>query len=153
GIVNCGKLDISRNAAGNTISSVGTVSLDGGTLMVTSVTNISANQQTGGSPSATFNFNGGTLVAKAGASPLFFQGSTVTPVTPIIAIVEEGGAVIDDGGNSITIAEPLQHDPSLGSDPDGGLTKLNVGTLSLSAINTYNGDTLLAAGALALTGA
>jgi len=45
GVLSCGKLDISRNAAGNTVSSIGTVNLDGGTLMVTSVTNISANQQ------------------------------------------------------------------------------------------------------------
>src|SRR5262249_25108329 len=129
GVVNCGKLDISRNAAGDSISSAGTVNLDGGTLMVTSVTNISANQQTGGSPTAKFYFDGGTLVAKPGASVGFFQGSAVTPVTPITAIVRDGGAFIDDGGNSITIAEPLQHDSTLGTDPDGGLTKLGGGTL------------------------
>ena len=74
GAVNCGKLDISRNAAGNTISSAGTVNLDGGTLTVTSVTNVSANQQTGGSPTATFNFNGGTLVAKSGRGDDLFPG-------------------------------------------------------------------------------
>jgi fibronectin-binding autotransporter adhesin len=152
GVVNCGRLDLSRNAAGNTISSAGTVNLDGGTLMVTSVTNISANQQTGGRPTATFNFDGGTLLAKSGAAAGFFQGCTVTPVTPITAIVEDGGAVIDDGGNAITIAEPLQHDSTLGSDPDGGLTKLNTGTLTLTAASTYNGDTTVAAGTFALSG-
>ena len=152
GTVNCGKLDISRNAAGNTISSAGTVNLEGGTLMVTSVTNVSANQQTGGSPSATFNFNGGTLVAKSGAAPGFFQGSIVTPVTPIQTYVQSGGAIIDDGGNAITIAEPLQHDPTL-DDLDGGLTKLNSGTLTLTASSTYNGDTVVTAGTLALSGA
>jgi autotransporter-associated beta strand protein len=152
GIVNCGKLDISRNANGNAISSVGTVNLDGGTLMVTSVTNASANQQTGGSPSATFNFNGGTLMAKAGAAAGFFHGSTVAPITPIAAIVKIGGAVIDDGGNAISILEPLQHDSSLGSTADGGLTKLNTGTLTLPTVSTYNGDTLVSAGTLALTG-
>jgi autotransporter-associated beta strand protein len=152
GVVNCGKLDISRNAAGNTVSSSGTVNLDGGMLMVTSITNISANQQTGGSPNATFNFNGGTLVAKAGAASMFFQGSLVTPMTPITAIVEVGGAIIDDGGNSIAIAEPLQHDPTL-DDFDGGLTKLNSGALTLTENNTYNGDTVISAGMLALSGA
>ena len=152
GTVNCGKLDISRNAAGNTSSSAGTVNLDGGTLSVTSVTNISANQQTGGSPTATFNFNGGTLVARPGAASIFFQGSTVTPVTPIKTFVKSGGAIIDDGGNAITVGEPLQHDATLGSNPDGGLTKLDTGTLTLASTNSYNGDTTISAGTLALTG-
>jgi autotransporter-associated beta strand protein len=153
GVVNCGKLDISRNAVGSTSGSAGTVNLQGGTLMVTSVTNISANQQTSGSPTATFNFNGGTLMAKAGAAPGFFQGSTVTPVTPITTVVQAGGAIIDDGGNALTIAEPLQHDVTLGSDFDGGLTKLNSGTLTLTAISTYNGGTMINSGTLALSGA
>ena len=34
GVVSCGRLDISRNAAGNSVSSAGTVNLDGGTLVV-----------------------------------------------------------------------------------------------------------------------
>jgi autotransporter-associated beta strand protein len=152
GVVNCGRLDISRNANGNSVSSVGTVNLSGGTLMVMSVTNISANFQTNGSPTATFNFDGGTLVAKAGATAGFFQGCTATPVTPITAIVQEGGAVIDDGGQSINILEPLQHDSTLGSDLDGGLTKMDTGTLTLTAVSTYNGDTVVSAGTLALSG-
>lgn len=152
GIVSCGKLDISRNAAGNTISSSGTVNLDGGALLVTSVTNISANQQTGGSPTATFNFNGGTLVAKSGASTMFFQGSTAAPITPIQTFVKIGGAIIDDGGNTITIGEPLKHDAALGSAADGGLTKTNLGKVTLIGTNTYNGDTLVNAGILALAG-
>jgi autotransporter-associated beta strand protein len=153
GEVNCGRLDISRNADGNTVSSAGTVNLDGGTLSVTSVTNISANQETGGSPTAAFNFNGGTLVAGAGAAAIFFQGSTAAPVTPITTIVQAGGAIIDDGGNAITIAEPLQHDNTLGSAPDGGLTKLGNGTLTLTTVCTFNGNTTVNAGTLALDGA
>jgi len=152
GAVNCGKLDVSRNAAGNTSASSGTVNLDGGTLSVTAVTNISANANTAGSPTATFNFNGGTLVAKAGAATPFFQGCLITPVTPIKTYVKAGGAVIDDGGNNIIIAEPLLHDPALGGSADGGLTKLNTGTLTLTSSNLYNGDTIITAGTLALTG-
>ena len=150
GIVSCGRLDISRNAAGNSVSSSGTVNLDGGTLSVLSVTNISANQQTGGSPVATFNFNGGTLVAKAGAPAIFFQGSLATPVTPIRTFVKAGGAIIDDGGNAITIGEALQHYAALGTTPDGGLTKLNSGTLTLATANSYTGNTTITAGTLAL---
>jgi autotransporter-associated beta strand protein len=152
GTVSCGRLDLSRNAAGNTISSVGTVNLDGGALMVTSVTNLSANQQTGGSPSATFNFNGGTLFAKAGSVAMFFQGNRGTPFTPIQTFVKAGGAIINDGGNAITMGEPLQHDPALGGAVDGGLSKTNSGQLSLMATNTYTGDTLVLAGTLALVG-
>ncbi len=154
GVVNCGTLDISRNADGSGgVSSAGTVNLDGGSLMVTSVTNLSANQQTGGTPTAAFNFNGGTLVAKAGAPAGFFQGCTVAPVTPITIMIQENGAFIDDGGNAISILEPLQHDSSVDPDLDGGLTKLNTGTLTLTTPSTYNGETLVNAGTLALSGA
>jgi autotransporter-associated beta strand protein len=152
GIVSCGTLDVSRNASGNTFGSIGVVNLNGGTLMATLVTNVSANAQSGNSPSATFNFNGGTLVAKSGAKPMFFQGSIVTPVCPITTIVKLGGANIDDGGNVITVAEPLQHDATLGSNPDGGLTKLGSGTLTLIAASTYTGDTTISNGTLALSG-
>lgn len=152
GAVNCGRLDISRNAAGNTSGSVGVVNLDGGMLSVTSVTNVSANQQTGGTPAATFNFNGGTLVAKPGAASIFFQGSRVTPVTPIKSYVQAGGAIVDDSGQSIAIGEPLQHDPALGANPDGGLIKLGAGVLTLTATNSYNGDTTINDGTLALAG-
>jgi autotransporter-associated beta strand protein len=152
GVVSCGKLDLSRNASGNTISSSGTINLDGGSLFVTSVTNLSANQQTGGSPTAIFNFNGGTLFAKSGAPAMFFQGCRSTPVTPIQAFVKSGGAIIDDGGNIITIGDPLKHDAALGSALDGGLIKTNTGRLTLIGTNTYNGDTLVNAGVLALAG-
>lgn len=153
GVVNCGHLDISRNANGNSISSVGAVNLSGGTLTVSAVTNISANFETNGSPTAAFYFNGGTLVARSGAAAGFFHGCTSVPVTPITTIVQEGGAIIDDGGQAISILEPLQHDSSLGGDLDGGLTKLDTGTLTLATVNTYNGDTLVSAGTLALSGA
>ncbi len=152
GVVSCGRLDLSRNAAGNTISSSGTVNLDGGSLMVTSITNLSANQQTGGNPSAIFNFNGGTLFAKAGSATMFFQGNRGTPFTPIQTFVKAGGAIIDDGGNAITIGEPLKHDAGLGAAADGGLTKTNSGRVTLIGTNTYTGDTMVLAGVLALAG-
>lgn len=152
GLLSCGRLDISRNANGNSIPSAGTVNLNGGVLSVTSITNASANQQTGGAPSAIFNFNGGTLAAKSGAAKIFFQGSTVAPITPIQSFVKIGGATIDDGGQGITVAEPLQHDPTLGANPDGGLAKLNSGTLTLTGTNTYTGNTTVNAGTLAPAG-
>lgn len=157
GALNCGILDISRNAAGNTFGSIGVVNLNGGTLTASRIGTATENQQAGPasdgiSPSATFNFNGGILRA-AGSSAAFFQGSTASPAIPITAIVAAGGAFIDSSNFSITILEPLQHDATLGTQPDGGLTKLGSGTVQLTAANTYTGATAVSAGTLALTGA
>jgi autotransporter-associated beta strand protein len=66
--------------------------------------------------------------------------------------VQAGGAMIDDGGFAITIAAVLLHDPALGVTTDGGLTKLDTGTLTLTANETYTGPTLINAGTLALSG-
>ncbi len=154
--VNCGTLDVSRNAYGNTIASVGTVNLDGGTLAVRRVGTATANSQpgpasSGQNPSATFNFNGGTLKAVT-SSATFFQGNAASPAIPIATIVKAGGAIVDTATNSIAILEPMQHAPNLGATPDGGLTKLGTGTLTLTAANTYTGTTTVSAGTLALSG-
>ena len=145
GALNCGTLDISRNANGNSISSSGIVSLNGGTLSVSRVGTATANAQTGGSPTARLNFNGGTLMASAN-STTFYQGSTVAPITPITSVVQSGGAIINDGGFAISILEPLES----GAISDGGLTKLGNGTVTLGKANTYNGPTTINAGTLAL---
>jgi autotransporter-associated beta strand protein len=46
----------------------------------------------------------------------------------------------------------LLTDPNLGGAPDGGLQKLGTGTLTLTATNTYLGDTLVGAGTLLVNG-
>jgi autotransporter-associated beta strand protein len=152
GALNCGTLDVSRNASGNTFGSIGQVNLNGGTLTASRVGAATANQQAGPAsdgitPSATFNFNGGTLRAAAG-SATFYQGSTASPAIPITSIIQAGGAFIDSSNFSISILEPLQS----GATPDGGLTKLGTGTLTLEESNSYNGPTLVSAGTLALSG-
>lgn len=114
---------------------VGTINLNGGTLMTwPSIINGS----TDGGGSSYINFNGGTL--KAGTNnPTFLQGLT-------LATVQSGGAVIDDGGNVITIGQ------SLTDGGGGGLTKLGSGTLILTNDNTYSGMTTVSNGTLEVDG-
>ena len=151
GQLNCGTLDVSRNLNGNTFGSVGVVNLNGGTLVVGRVGTATSNPQTNtaNGTAATFNFNGGTLKANA-SSTTFFQGSTVTPVIPITTIVKSGGAIIDTETNSVSFLESLEHDPTLGGTPDGGLIKLGTGVLVLGNTNTYTGNTVVSNGTLEL---
>lgn len=152
GVVNCGTLDISRNAYGNSIGSVGIVNLNGGTILAGKVSTASANAQTNwliGS-AATFNFNGGTLKINSSTTP-FFQGSTVAPIIPIVAVVKSGGAFIDSNGQTNIFAEPLLHDSTLGSAGDGGLTKNGSGSLILVSNVSYTGSTIINAGVLVLS--
>ena len=148
GVVTCTTLDMSRDASGSTGGSIGVVNLSGGTINCSSVSSATANSQTppgGNTPTATFNFNGGTLKATA-SSATFYQGSLVAPIIPVTTFVQAGGANINDGGFTISINEQLQS----GAAHDGGLTKLGAGTVTLNKINTYNGTTTIGAGTLAL---
>jgi autotransporter-associated beta strand protein len=155
-LVECATLDLSRNASAGT--TVGTLNLDGGTLLCSKVTTANANTSTNSATgsTATFNFNGGTLKANA-SSATFFQGGTVatlptgTPI-PITAIVKSGGAVIDTTNFNITVLEPLQHDITLDVTPDGGLIKKGSGALTLSATNSYTGLTTVSNGTLLVNG-
>jgi fibronectin-binding autotransporter adhesin len=127
---------------GNGATVVNTFNLNGGTLTVPAV--MSANA----SGSRTFNFNGGTLKAATSSSPFMNLGAGSTA-----AYVRNGGAIVDDGGFTISIDQALLHSAIAGDNAaDGGLTKLGTGTLTLSAVNTYNGTTLINAGTLAVSG-
>jgi autotransporter-associated beta strand protein len=116
--------------------SSGTMNLNAGGLL--KVGEINTNGATGAT--GIFNFNGGTLAASA-SDATFMQGLTT-------ANVLVGGAVIDSGANTITIAQPLLDGDGLG----GGLTKLSSGTLRLNGVNTYTGTTAVSAGTLGGTG-
>jgi autotransporter-associated beta strand protein len=151
GVLNCGTLDVSRSIN----SSInGTVNLNSGGTIVASLVSTATSSSSSGSTGSTgtFNFNGGTLRAYTNAVMLF-SNSPASPLVPLSAVVKAGGAVIDSSTNTIIFVEGLNTDPSLGGAQDGGLTKIGNGTLILNQPNTYNGNTVISAGTLALFGA
>ncbi len=121
-------------------ASIGVYNLDGGTLKAGSVT--SGYEGTRGS--STFNFNGGKLQA-SGNSTGFFQDLTA-------ANVRNGGASIDTNGFNVTVAQNLAHSKISGDNTvDGGLTKLGLGTLTLTGTNTFTGPLIIGAGTLSIS--
>jgi autotransporter-associated beta strand protein len=151
GVLNCGTLDVSRSINS---SIAGTVNLNSGGTIVASLvsTATSSSSSTSTGSTGTFNFNGGTLRAYTNAIMLF-SNCPASPLVPLNAVVKGGGAFIDSSTNTIIFAEGLNTDPSLGGAQDGGLTKIGNGTLILNQPNTYNGNTIITAGTLALSGA
>lgn len=125
----CGALWVNTGTA--------TVNLDGGTLAFYGMRDADSTATAAGSA---FNFNGGTLKAVATNNTNF-----LTPQIPYN--VKAGGAIIDTNNFDLTIAPVLN-----GSEGDGGLTKMGLGTLNLTGANTYNGDTVVQAGTLKITG-
>jgi autotransporter-associated beta strand protein len=125
--VSLGSLQLGHSAGG---ASVAKVNLDGGTLAVTAVTRAAG--------TANLYFNGGTLRARA-STTTFLQGLNS-------AEVKAGGAVFDTAGFNITVGQALvTHATSTG----GGLTKNGAGTLTLGAVGTFTGNTVVNAGTLA----
>ncbi|MEI7955436.1 MAG: autotransporter-associated beta strand repeat-containing protein, partial [Verrucomicrobiota bacterium] len=90
-----------------------------------------------------FNFDGGTLKST-------YTGGSILQNS--IYNVRNGGAIIDSASTNISLSFPLLHS-SIGGDRavDGGLTKTGNGTLTLSAVNTYTGNTTVNAGTLSIT--
>lgn len=77
-----------------------------------------------GAGTAILNFDGGTLKASA-SSATFMQGLTS-------AYVNDGGAIIDDGGFNITVSQPLLAPPGAG-----------VSTVVVSAASGYVGTPII----------
>jgi len=101
----------------------------------------------GGTSDSSFNFNGGTLQAAAGANILpgtIFAGGTRASV-----YIKEGGAILDSNSFSASISANMLHGG--GDATDGGVTKVGAGTWTLSGANTYTGDTAVSEGTLSIT--
>jgi autotransporter-associated beta strand protein/T5SS/PEP-CTERM-associated repeat protein len=102
----------------------GVLNLDGGTL--------NANKISGGSGSATVNFNGGVLQTKRD------EGNLIEGLDS--ANIQSGGLKIDSNGFSVATSQLLTG--------TGGLEKLGAGQLTLSGPNTYAGITTVTSGVL-----
>jgi fibronectin-binding autotransporter adhesin len=138
-----GSLLVGESDGGN-----GTYNLDGGTLVADSVLLGYDNGSKG-----TCNLDGGTLVTKSlnrrnGAAAFNFGGgilqasSTLSTNLPTTLTGTGGNANIDTAGYPVTLSGQI-------SGP-GGLKKLGTNTLTLSAANTYTGDTAISAGTFIL---
>jgi autotransporter-associated beta strand protein len=126
GTATFGALHLAQNS-----DATGTLNLNGGIVTASEVTMPS-------SGTSTLNFSGGTLAANASTAS-FLHGLTA-------ANVLAGGAVIDSGVHTISIAQALL------DGGGGGLTKVGSGTLYLNGANTYTGITEVSVGTLGGTG-
>ncbi len=125
----------SSNPAGLRFAAqTGIFNLDGGVLTVGRIFET-------GTPTSTFNFNGGTLRASRTNTTDFMAGLNN-------ALVKSDGAIIDTNTFNLTIGQSLT--PGPGST--GGLTKNSLGTLTLSGASTYTGATSVTAGRLNVSG-
>ena len=77
--------------------------------------------------------NGGVLQA----------AGSITILNNVTNDVDAGGAIINTQGYNVTVAQPLLHGTGT---PDGGLTKLGSGILTLNGAGTYNGGTTIGVG-------
>jgi autotransporter-associated beta strand protein len=108
----------------------GTINLNGGMLSATGL-----ERQSG---SATFNANGGKVVALADQTSFFMNFTNAINI-------QAGRLGFDSGGFAVTITNVLAG--------VGGLTKQGSGILTLSGANTYTGTTTNSSDTLRLTGA
>ena len=109
-------------------------SYSGTTTITAGILNANASAALGnGSATNTLVFNGGTLQAAAAITSAATRGVTMT-----------GTGIIDTNNFEISIAGNI-------TGP-GGLTKIGIGTLTLSGANTYTGATTVNGGTLLING-
>jgi autotransporter-associated beta strand protein len=110
----------------STINSfTGGISMNGGTVVFSSLANLGVNN---------INFSGGALQ---------YNGNTDDISTRTVTL-NTGGGTINTAGQTVNYAHPI------GTGNAGGLSKAGPGTLTLNGTNTYHGNTMVSQGTLAL---
>jgi autotransporter-associated beta strand protein len=123
---------------GGGTTGVGTINLDGGTLVARRIF-------TGGNDAAqTVSLDGGTLQAAAGAN-LNFIAAQIGTLSLDANNILDIDSTIDTNGQTVEINKSI-------SDGGGNLIKSGLGTLRLNAANGYLGTTTVTAGTLGGTG-
>ena len=133
-----GAVRLGSNGAG-----VGTLNLNANGRMVIGSAAGTIARNTGATAtggSGNLNFNGGILQYNAAPNTPAIAASITTTIL-------EGGGTINTNNLAVTIASPILHGGT--AAVDGGLTKVNGGTLTLNGVNTYTGATMIGAGTIA----
>ena len=126
GLVNAG---VTGLTAATAVGGEGNINLNGGIL--------ASGSTIGGLGTSTITFDGGTMRADAAAANFLSAFS--------VANVNNGGLTIDTQAFAVTVAQALA-----GGVGSGGLTKNGVGTLTLTGVSNYVGNTTVTAGTLSL---
>jgi autotransporter-associated beta strand protein len=121
---------------GGTAVLTGSNSYSGGTSIGSGLLNINADAALGAT-SGTLDFGGGGGILQAGANNIVLSASR--PVT-----LSADNATIDTQGYSMTIGGVISG--------TGALTQIGTGTLTLTASNTYTGQTTVSGGTLVVNG-
>ncbi len=133
GSLSCNLLDLAYDAEADptTVFGTGIINLNGGFLALNRFNRSAASDP--GQTSFTINLNGGTLRCR-NSNANFLPDLADTQV-----IVKAGGAKFDTNTFTSTVSAPLLHDPALGASLDGGVTKENTGSLTLTGANDFSG--------------
>ncbi|MBU3665816.1 MAG: hypothetical protein FGM15_08080 [Chthoniobacterales bacterium] len=114
-----------------TNSYTGTTTVGGGVLRVTNLVNANTNSSIGA----------GTTVILTNGGVLDYAGTTNSSMNRGINLAAgNGGIGVSNGSTALTISGVISN--------TGSLSKFGAGTLILAGANTYNGGTLVSAGAL-----
>lgn len=118
--------------------------LSGGVLSLPSITRTEAGGGSGGG-NAVFNLDGGALQITSDAFSVPDGEANGLPFFTFN--VKEGGVILDPFGKSVVFNVPLRHAGAAALDGGLVVAGANGGSLTLSAANTYTGDTVVEAGA------
>lgn len=116
------------------------LNLNGGTLATNQI------GKNGGDATVAIKFNGGTIKAVGESFDFFRSGAadgSSLGITSADLEIQSGGLIFDTNGFFITITQGL--------NGVGGLTKEGEGTLMLTDVSGYEGDTMILGGILSVT--